>query len=137
MSYLQFPRGSFQLTFHGFPGSNSATKSVNADPGDGCDVFGQSLFSLSAFESGQPSDTFLPEDHGLGTRPNKMNNSKFTSIESKYTPFVLQSEDSCVLAKIVGLLVGRQSVGQLPLVQSRLLGSVWERIVLFLIQSHI
>lgn len=55
------------LTFHGFPGSNSGTKSVNADAGDACDD-GQSLLSLSCVVSGQPSLTFLPDDHVLMKR---------------------------------------------------------------------
>lgn len=50
------------LTFQGFPGSNSGTKSVNAVAGDCCDE-GQSLLSLSGVESGQPS--LRPDDHVL------------------------------------------------------------------------
>lgn len=54
----------FQFTFQGLPGSNSGTKSVNAAAGD-CWDDGQSLFSLSGVESGQPSLILRPEDHVL------------------------------------------------------------------------
>lgn len=54
------------VTFHGFPGSNSGTKSLNAvaAAGDGCDE-GHSLCSDSAGASGQPSLTLRPDDHVL------------------------------------------------------------------------
>lgn len=54
----------FKHTFHGFPGSNSGTKSVNAAAGDCC-ADGQSLFSLSGVVSGHPSLTLRPDDQVL------------------------------------------------------------------------
>lgn len=55
---------TIHITFQGFPGSNSGTKSVNAAAGDCCDE-GQSLFSLSGVESGHPSLMLRPDDHVL------------------------------------------------------------------------
>lgn len=53
-----------QLTFHGLPGSNSGTKSVYTAADDGWDD-GQSLFSESGVESGQPSFALRPDDQVL------------------------------------------------------------------------
>lgn len=52
------------ITFHGLPGSNSGTKSVYTAADDGCDD-GQSLFSESGVESGQPSLALRPDDQVL------------------------------------------------------------------------
>lgn len=62
--FVRRQRTVSRITFQGFPGSNSGTKSVNAAAGDCCDE-GQSLFSVSGVESGHPSLILRPDDHVL------------------------------------------------------------------------
>lgn len=68
-------------TFHGFPGSNSGTKSVKAVAGDCCDD-GQSLFSLSGVESGQPSLTLRPDDQVLSNETVKIDLDRDKNINA-------------------------------------------------------